>query len=45
MYHNTNGAHRRVQEQVKKDWKCPGCKAWIRYFWATCPNCSHPREH
>lgn len=43
MYHNTNGAHRKVKAQIKRDWKCSGCGATVRYYWVTCPNCQHPR--
>lgn len=34
-----------VRQQVKSDWKCPSCGAKVRYYWTTCPNCSHPRPH
>ena len=45
VQNGTGGFSRRVYEQIKRDWKCPSCRAWIRYFWASCPNCAHPRTH
>lgn len=37
--------HRKVREQVKRDWDCPSCGAHNRYYWVKCPACSHPRPH
>jgi rubredoxin len=40
-----NGSHagwRKVFEAAK-DWTCPECEAHNRYYWTSCPNCSHPR--
>jgi rubrerythrin len=43
---NINGhpsGWKRVRQQVKKDWTCPECGAFARYWWLTCPVCNHPR--
>lgn len=39
----TNAGWRRIKQALKTDWKCPGCRAFNRYYWANCPNCQHPR--
>lgn len=39
----TNAGHRVVKMQSKRDWKCPSCGTWLRYFWLSCPTDSHPR--
>jgi len=29
---------------AKQDWRCPNCRALVRYYWSKCPVCSHPRD-
>lgn len=38
----TNAGWRVVRERPK-DWRCPGCKVTLRYYWSTCPNCGTQR--
>ncbi len=45
VQNGTDAGRRIVKQQIRKDWKCPSCKAWVRYYWVNCPNCAHPREH
>lgn len=45
VQNGTMAGIRHVHPQNKADWRCPGCKGWIRYYWAKCPNCAHPRTH
>lgn len=40
----TNAGWRKLYAAVKKDWKCPGCASFNRYYWVKCPACSHPRD-
>ena len=38
----TNSGWKRVQERAR-DWRCPGCGAYLRYWWLNCPTCSTRR--
>lgn len=43
----TSDPGRRTVKERAADWVCPrtegGCGKANRYYWVTCPNCSHPR--
>lgn len=39
----TNAGWRKILMTSQRDWKCPRCRKFIRYFWARCPNCDHVR--
>jgi hypothetical protein len=44
VHNGTRAGWRVVRAVVRGDWKCPGCKARNRYYWAKCPVCAHPRD-
>jgi hypothetical protein len=33
----------RTVKAAAKDWRCPDCRARLRYFWLKCPNCGTRR--
>ena len=38
----TNSGWKRIQARAK-DWRCPGCRAFLRYHWLKCPTCGTRR--
>jgi rubredoxin len=40
----TNAGWRKVKMALKRDWRCPSCKASVKYYWTQCPKCGHPRD-
>lgn len=34
----------RVMREKAKDWLCPVCKVWLRYYWTSCPTCNTRRQ-
>ena len=38
----THAGWRAVRAQAS-DWRCPGCGAYLRYYWLKCPVCESRR--
>lgn len=38
----TNSGWKRIRERAK-DWRCPDCRARLRYYWLKCPTCGTRR--